>query len=111
MERATESEPLHAESPTRGHGYLDDPRPNVVRHLVIRHGDPEVEGEVAVSGVYGLGSQDQAFLGPESGLAVPDGISLFTLTPTCTARFARTVISAAWPLVTCWSVSSPYIWM
>ena len=73
MERATESEPLHAESPTRGHGYLDDPRPNVVRHLVIRHGDPEAEGEVAVSGVYELGSQDQAFLGPESGLAVPDG--------------------------------------
>src|SRR2546430_2950011 len=31
------------------------------------------EGEVSVSGVYDLGIQDQAFLGPESGLAVPDG--------------------------------------
>ena len=73
MERATESEPLHPESPTRGHGYLDDQRPNVVRHIVIRHGDPDAEGDVAVSGVYELGIQDQAFLGPESGLAVPDG--------------------------------------
>jgi CO/xanthine dehydrogenase Mo-binding subunit len=73
MERATTVAPLHAESPTRGHGYFDDPRPNVVRHMVIRHGDPEADGEVSVSGIYDIGSQDQAFLGPESGLAVPDG--------------------------------------
>jgi CO/xanthine dehydrogenase Mo-binding subunit len=72
-ERATEHEPLHPDRPTMGHGYRDDPRPNVVRSLVIRHGDPEAEGEVSVSGVYDLGIQDQAFLGPESGLAVPDG--------------------------------------
>jgi CO/xanthine dehydrogenase Mo-binding subunit len=72
-ERATEHEPLHPDRPTMGHGYRDDPRPNVVRTLVIRHGDPETEGEVSVSGVYDLGIQDQAFLGPESGLAVPDG--------------------------------------
>ena len=56
-----------------GHGYRDDPRPNVVRSLVIRHGDPEAPGDVSVSGVYEVGIQDQAFLGPESGLAVPDG--------------------------------------
>jgi CO/xanthine dehydrogenase Mo-binding subunit len=73
MERATESASLHAESPTRGHGYFDDPRPNVVRHMVIRHGDPEADAEVIVRGVYDVGIQDQAFLGPESGLAVPDG--------------------------------------
>ncbi len=73
MERATESAPLHPESPTRGHGYFDDPRPNVVRHMVIRHGDPGASGDVSVSGVYDIGIQDQAFLGPESGLAVPDG--------------------------------------
>jgi CO/xanthine dehydrogenase Mo-binding subunit len=72
-ERATEAEPLHPDRPTMGHGYRDDPRPNVVRSLVIRHGDPDVEGEVTVSGVYEVGIQDQAFLGPESGLAVPDG--------------------------------------
>src|SRR5881275_925203 len=72
-ERATEQELLHPDRPTMGHGYRDDPRPNVVRSLVIRHGDPEARGDVSVSGVYEVGIQDQAFLGPESGLAVPDG--------------------------------------
>jgi CO/xanthine dehydrogenase Mo-binding subunit len=72
-ERATEHEPLHPDRPTMGHGYRDDPRPNVVRSLVIRHGDPDTAGDVSVSGIYDLGIQDQAFLGPESGLAVPDG--------------------------------------
>ncbi|MDF2749588.1 MAG: xanthine dehydrogenase, molybdenum binding subunit apoprotein, partial [Gaiellaceae bacterium] len=76
-ERATEQEPLHPDRPTMpregGHGYRSDPRPNVVRHMVIRHGDPDAAGEVTVRGVYDVGSQDQAFLGPESGLAVPDG--------------------------------------
>jgi CO/xanthine dehydrogenase Mo-binding subunit len=73
MERAMEQEPIHDQRWTHGHGYLDDPRSNVVRHLVIRHGDPDTDGEVSVSGVYELGIQDQAFLGPESGLAIPDG--------------------------------------
>ncbi len=73
MERATEQEPLHEGRPTMGHGYRDDPRPNVVRSIEIRHGDPDAEGDVSVSGVYEIGIQDQAFLGPESGLAVPDG--------------------------------------
>ncbi len=73
MERALEQEPLHPDRPTMGHGYRDDPRPNVVRHIVIRHGDPDTTGDVVVRGTYELGIQDQAFLGPESGLAVPDG--------------------------------------
>ena len=73
MERATEQPPLHPDRPTMAHGYREDPRPNVVRHMVIEHGDPEAEGDVVVSGVYDVGIQDQAFLGPESGLAVPDG--------------------------------------
>jgi CO/xanthine dehydrogenase Mo-binding subunit len=72
-ERATKQEPLHPDRPTMGHGYRDDPRPNVVRSLVIRHGDVDASGDVSVSGVYEVGIQDQAFLGPESGLAVPDG--------------------------------------
>jgi CO/xanthine dehydrogenase Mo-binding subunit len=72
-ERATEQEPLHEENPTAGHGFREDPRPNVLRSIVIRHGDPDAEADVSVSGVYELGIQDQAFLGPESGLAVPDG--------------------------------------
>jgi CO/xanthine dehydrogenase Mo-binding subunit len=73
MERALESPDIHPEKPTRGHGYREDDRPNVVRHMVIRHGDPDAEGDVSVSGYYEVGIQDQAFLGPESGLAVPDG--------------------------------------
>ncbi|MGZ8694680.1 MAG: xanthine dehydrogenase family protein molybdopterin-binding subunit, partial [Gaiellaceae bacterium] len=72
-ERATEQTPLHPDRPTMGHGYREDERPNVVRHVVIRHGDADASGDVTVSGVYELGQQDQAFLGPESGLAVPDG--------------------------------------
>jgi len=72
-ERATEQEPLHPDRPTMGHGYRDDPRPNVLRSLVIRHGDPDVQGDVTVQGFYELAGQDQAFLGPESGLALPDG--------------------------------------
>ncbi|HEX4745665.1 MAG TPA: molybdopterin cofactor-binding domain-containing protein [Gaiellaceae bacterium] len=72
-ERATEAEPLHPDRPTKGHGYRDDPRPNVVRSIVIRRGDPDARGDVVVEGVYEVGSQDQAFLGPESGIAIPDG--------------------------------------
>ena len=72
-ERATEQEPIHAGRPTAGHGFRDDDRPNVVRTIVIRHGDPDAQADVTVAGVYELGIQDQAFLGPESGLAVPDG--------------------------------------
>jgi len=73
MERATEGPELHPDSDTRHHGHRADDRPNVVRHIVITHGDPDVEGDVSISGVYETGIQDQAFLGPESGLAVPDG--------------------------------------
>jgi CO/xanthine dehydrogenase Mo-binding subunit len=72
-ERATEMEPLHPDRPTMGHGYRDDPRPNVVRSMVVTRGDPDVPGEVTVDGVYDVGQQDQAFLGPESGIAIPDG--------------------------------------
>jgi len=73
MERATEQPDLHPDRPTMGHGYREDPRPNVVRSLVIRHGDPSQQGEVSVEGTYETGIQDQAFLGPESGIAIPDG--------------------------------------
>ncbi|MGH3126766.1 MAG: molybdopterin cofactor-binding domain-containing protein, partial [Gaiellaceae bacterium] len=72
-EHATEMEPLHPDRPTMGHGYRDDPRANVVRSLVIRRGDPAAAADVSVEGVYDVGQQDQAFLGPESGIAVPDG--------------------------------------
>jgi xanthine dehydrogenase D subunit len=59
------------------------PSGNVLRHIRIRHGDPEAAAEVVVDGEYEVGMQDQAFLGPESGLAVPDGeggVDLFVST-------------------------------
>jgi CO/xanthine dehydrogenase Mo-binding subunit len=73
MEHAADQDPIHPQHWTLGHGFRDDPRPNVVRDMRIVHGDPEAQGEVSVNGYYELGIQDQAFLGPESGLAVPDG--------------------------------------
>jgi xanthine dehydrogenase D subunit len=56
---------------------------NLVRHVKIRKGDPEAAAEVVVTGEYRVGMQDQAFLGPESGLAVPaadGGVDLFVAT-------------------------------
>ncbi len=49
------------------------PGGNVTRHVKIRHGDPNPRADVVVRGEYEIGMQDQAPLGPESGLAVPDG--------------------------------------
>ncbi|WP_406692461.1 xanthine dehydrogenase subunit D [Saccharopolyspora sp. ID03-671] len=59
------------------------PDGNVVRHQRIVKGDPEATAEVVVSGVYTVGMQDQAFLGPESGLAIPaedGGVDLYLAT-------------------------------
>ena len=49
------------------------PDGNVFRHIAIRHGDPEATAEVIVEGDYEVGMQDQAFMGTESGLALPTG--------------------------------------
>ena len=49
------------------------PDGNVVRKITLRHGDPEATADIVVEGTYEVGMQDQAFLGPESGLAIPDG--------------------------------------
>src|SRR5215813_9461262 len=60
------------------------PGGNLVRHLRIRHGDPDgATADVVVTGEYRVGMQDQAFLGPESGLAVPaedGGVDLYIAT-------------------------------
>jgi len=59
------------------------PAGNLVRHLKIRKGDPVPRADVVVEGTYQIGMQDQAFLGPEAGLAVPDGtggVDLFVST-------------------------------
>jgi xanthine dehydrogenase D subunit len=69
-EAAMTAEPIH-------------PDGNLFRHLRIRFGDPGATGEVAVEGDYEVGMQDQAFLGPESGLAVPaedGGVELYVAT-------------------------------
>ncbi|GLY50888.1 molybdopterin cofactor-binding domain-containing protein [Lentzea sp. NBRC 102530] len=58
METAADDTPLH-------------PGGNLVRHVPIRRGSQDVTAEVVVTGRYEVGMQDQAFLGPESGLAVP----------------------------------------
>jgi xanthine dehydrogenase D subunit len=59
------------------------PDGNVLRAVRIRRGDPETTGAVIVEGEYETGMQDQAFLGPESGLAIPaedGGVDLFIST-------------------------------
>ena len=60
------------------------PDGNVFRHQRIISGDTTVVGEVVVEGDYEIGMQDQAFLGLEAALAVPDpggaGIELWVAT-------------------------------
>jgi xanthine dehydrogenase D subunit len=59
------------------------PGGNLVRHVRIRRGDPQAQAGIVVRGRYQVGMQDQAFLGPESGLAVPaedGGIELYVAT-------------------------------
>lgn len=59
------------------------PDGNVFRHLVIRRGDATERGPIVVEGDYEVGMQDQAFMGPEAGLAVPaddGGIDLIVST-------------------------------
>ena len=69
---------------------VDEPRlhegGNVLRRIHVRHGDvaaAQPEADVVVEGEYELGMQDQAFLGPESGLAIPaedGGVDLYVAT-------------------------------
>jgi xanthine dehydrogenase D subunit len=50
-----------------------DRRDEVFRRMRIRRGDQTARGSVVVEGSYQVGMQDQAPLGTEAGLAVPDG--------------------------------------
>ncbi|OEJ93769.1 xanthine dehydrogenase subunit D [Streptomyces thermolilacinus] len=62
------------------------PHPNIVHRQPIIRGDVEsarARADVIVEGEYTFGMQDQAFLGPESGLAVPaedGGVDLYIAT-------------------------------
>ena len=72
-----------AETAVSGTGPILHPGGNVLRHVPIRKGDPGATADIVVTGEYEVGMQDQAFLGPESGLAVPaedGGIDLFVAT-------------------------------
>lgn len=67
-EKAFEAEPLH-------------PDGNLIRHIPLRYGDPDVAGEVIVEGLYRIGRQDPAPIGAEAGLAVPrpdGGVEIYT---------------------------------
>ncbi|MEE2768202.1 MAG: xanthine dehydrogenase subunit D [Actinomycetota bacterium] len=71
-------DPLQAEEAPTIH-----PDGNVIRRIHLRHGHQDVEGDVVVEGTYEVGMQDQAPLGTESGLAVPDdlgGVDLYVST-------------------------------
>ncbi|KOT55237.1 MULTISPECIES: xanthine dehydrogenase family protein molybdopterin-binding subunit [Streptomyces] len=62
------------------------PHPNIVHRQPIVRGDADAaarRADVIVTGEYVFGMQDQAFLGPESGLAVPaedGGVDLYVAT-------------------------------
>ncbi|MFM8417750.1 MAG: molybdopterin cofactor-binding domain-containing protein, partial [Actinomycetota bacterium] len=60
------------------------PDGNVIRRQKIVRGDQNFIGDVVVEGTYEIGMQDQAFLGLEAALALPDddggGIELFVAT-------------------------------
>lgn len=57
---------------------------NVTRHVHIEHGDQSIDvADVVVRGSYEMGMQDQAFLGPESGLVIPapdGGVDIYVAT-------------------------------
>ena len=48
------------------------PDGNVIRHQRIIRGDQDITGPIVVEGEYVIGMQDQAFLGLEAALAIPD---------------------------------------
>jgi len=70
------------------------PDGNVLRHQRIVHGDPDAVGEVVVEGDYEIGMQDQAFLGLEAALALPDAGSVTLHIATQWLHEDRTQIAA-----------------
>ncbi len=60
------------------------PDGNLIRHQRIVTGDQDLQGDVIVEGTYEMGMQDQAFLGLEAALAIPDsggaGVEMYVAT-------------------------------
>ncbi|MFJ9910280.1 xanthine dehydrogenase subunit D [Actinacidiphila glaucinigra] len=75
---------LHEDRTDHHSGHV--PHPNIVHRQPIVRGDADAaarRADVIVTGDYEVGMQDQAFLGPESGLAVPaedGGVDLYIAT-------------------------------
>ena len=69
------------------------------RDVVIRYGNPDAGADVVVDGYYEVGQQDQAPLGPESGLAIPssDGIDLWVATQALHVDLAQVAACLALP--------------
>ena len=89
-EAAIERRPIH-------------PDGNLFRHVRIRHGDRRrASARSSSKGIYEVGMQDQAFLGPEAGLASPtdDGAasSCTSRRSGCTSTVTRSPRASALPL-------------
>lgn len=77
-----------------------DARDEAFRRIEVRRGDQDATGPVVVEGYYELGMQDQAPLGTEAGLAVPDGqggVDLYATTQWVHADHEQIVASLALP--------------
>lgn len=75
---------LDAEQAIDGSFESIHPDGNVIRHQRVVRGDEDLVGEITVEGTYEIGMQDQAFLGLEAAVAVPDddgaGVELLVAT-------------------------------
>jgi xanthine dehydrogenase D subunit len=75
---------VDAEAAIAGSHPTIHPDGNVIRRQRVVRGDQTFIGDVVVEGTYEIGMQDQAFLGLEAALALPDddngGIELFVAT-------------------------------
>lgn len=74
------TDPLAALEPGSARMHPDG---NVIRELVLARGDGPLTAEVVVEGTWSTDRQDQAFLAPESALAMPDvdgGVTLVLAT-------------------------------
>ncbi len=75
---------LNAEQAIDGSVPPIHPDGNVIRRQKVVRGDQTFVGDIVVEGTYEIGMQDQAFLGLEAALALPDddgsGVELFVAT-------------------------------
>ena len=76
------------------------PDGNIFREITIRRGDQDATGEIVIEGTYEVGMQDQAFMGVESGMAMPcedEGVELYISTQWLHADQAQIAASLGLP--------------